>query len=667
MRSVLLLLLRIICLFSISLFAQRSGQIQLGKTIEGELIPNASDVYTLQLDSGKFIYGEVLQMGLDIRAIVYGPDGIQRFRNLGEERGIDPIQFVTDQRGWYRFIIQAAEEKRGYYAFTVKRVEPVAKTPEQKVDQLMHPFNNNTNPGAAIAVISDGKIIFSKGYGMASIEYGVPITPKTPFQIASLSKQFTAFAIAMLASRGKLSLDDDIHKYIPDLPDYGKTITIRNLVHHTSGLREQWSLWEMSGRRMDDVILQEEILSLIKQQQELNFEPGTQMSYNNSGYTVLAEVVERVTGQKFKEWMQQNILLPLQMHSSRIADEYRENIPGLATSYNYGEKGVQKSILNSSNYGPTGVVSTVEDFVKWMENFHTGKLGGQQVINQIQERGVLSGGDTTYYAFGLGVDNSNGFVRMNHSGSMSGYTSRMTFYSQLNKGIVLFSNNRNVLAGYFGNQILGFFFPELVKTIQSQTTVLKAASISLPPEYLERLVGRYTIKSGPALNYYSFDIKREGDQISLQFKGLPFYPLIPINDTLFKVDATGMNIQLSFQKEKVGRITLGNIVMNGNSPFQRFEARDQSQEELNLYQGRYYSSELAIVYNIRVKNKQLIVSNQRTADIVLSQKEVDSFEGVTGGSWWLFSNVKFTKDIQGNIISMQVSSDGIKVIKFNRL
>jgi hypothetical protein len=232
MRSLLFLILFCTLLCSSS-SGQKRTEITVGRSIDNRLSIDDSHVYRIHLDSGRFVYGEVFQKDIDTRSIVYGPDGVQRFRHLGEERGIDPIQFVTDRKGVYSFIIEGAEKSSGNYSFTLKRIEPVAETPESRVDQLMHPFNNPENPGAAIAVIKNGQVIFARGYGMASLEFNQPIATTTPFQVASLSKQFTAFAIALLAQQGRLSLTDDIKKYIPELPDYGKSITILDLIHHT--------------------------------------------------------------------------------------------------------------------------------------------------------------------------------------------------------------------------------------------------------------------------------------------------------------------------------------------------------------------------------------------------------------------------------------------------
>lgn len=183
----------------------------------------------------------------------------------------------------------------------------------RKVDKLFTEWNKPDSPGAALAVIKDGSVIYKNGYGSANLEYNIPITPSTIFHVASVSKQFTAFAVVMLADQGKLSLDDDIRKHLPEIPDFGKTVTIQHLVHHISGMRDQWELLAMAGWRLDDVITKEHILTMVRHQRELNFNPGDEHMYCNTGYTLLAEIVERVTGQSFSEWTKANLFKPLGM------------------------------------------------------------------------------------------------------------------------------------------------------------------------------------------------------------------------------------------------------------------------------------------------------------------------------------------------------------------
>ena len=205
-------------------------------------------------------------------------------------------------------------------------------TVDNQIDKLFSGYNRAT-PGVAVAVVKDGKIIFKKGYGTANLEYDLPITTKTVFQIASVSKQFTAFSIYLLEKQGKISLEDDVRKYLPEVPDVGKTIKIKHLLAHTSGIKDQTALLTLAGWRMDDVTTTQHILRLISRQKELNFEPGSQYLYSNSGYTLLAETVKRVSGGSFAEFTKKSIFEPLGMTDTQFYDDFERIVKNRADSY----------------------------------------------------------------------------------------------------------------------------------------------------------------------------------------------------------------------------------------------------------------------------------------------------------------------------------------------
>ncbi|MCW4036925.1 MAG: beta-lactamase family protein, partial [Candidatus Bathyarchaeota archaeon] len=202
----------------------------------------------------------------------------------------------------------------------------------KKIDEIFSEWDRTDSPGSALAVLKDGEIVYKRGYGMANLEYGIPITPTTIFHVASVSKQFTAFAVALLAQEGKLSLDDDVRRYVPDLPDFGETITIRHLIHHISGLRDQWELLIAAGWRMEDVIKTEDVLELVREQKELNFKPGSEYLYCNTGYTLMALIVERVSGKPFRDFCAERIFQPLAMENTHFHDDHKMIVENRAYS-----------------------------------------------------------------------------------------------------------------------------------------------------------------------------------------------------------------------------------------------------------------------------------------------------------------------------------------------
>jgi CubicO group peptidase (beta-lactamase class C family) len=223
---------------------------------------------------------------------------------------------------------------------------------------------------------------------MANLEYGIPVTPETIFHMASVSKQFTAYSIVLLAKQGKLQLDDDIHKYLSWFPDLKEKITIRNLLNHTSGIRDQWQLLAISGTRLDDVITQDHIIKILGKQEALNFNPGEQYSYSNSGFTMLAEIVHSISGQSLRQFTDSAIFKPLGMNNTHFHDDYTEIVKN--RSYSYQRKDsihYTNSILSYSNAGATSLFTNINDMSKWIMNFYDHKVGDQKVINLLPQKG----------------------------------------------------------------------------------------------------------------------------------------------------------------------------------------------------------------------------------------------------------------------------------------
>ena len=315
------------------------------------------------------------------------------------------------------------------------------ETLEAKVDQLFAEWNRSDTPGAALAVTRDGEIIYKQGYGMANLEYDIPITTRTIFDIASVSKQFAGFAIATLSHEGKLSLDDDIRMYLSDVPDFGNTITIRHLLHHTSGLRDWVQSLVIAGDMMDDVISFKHILKMARHQKTLNFEPGTEFLYSNTGYNLLAEIVEKVTGDSFREWTDTHIFKPLAMTDTHFHDDYQMILKNRAYSYQADENDRFKHAVNNTTaLGSSSLYSTVEDLAKWILNFDDVRIGGQTVIEQMHQRGVLNNGEQIDYAFGLSIGEYRTLRTVGHSGSWRGFRSHLMRFPDQKFGVVILCN-----------------------------------------------------------------------------------------------------------------------------------------------------------------------------------------------------------------------------------
>jgi CubicO group peptidase (beta-lactamase class C family) len=313
-----------------------------------------------------------------------------------------------------------------------------------RVDAIFSRFHQDT-PGCALGIYENGGIAYSKGYGIANLEYNAPITPATPFISGSMAKQFTAAAIALLVQQGRISLDDDVRKYIPELPDYGQKITIDQLVHHTSGLRDFWALVQVSGMRYDDGYTAGDVIRLAAKQKHLNFPPGSEYDYTNTGYIALGVIVQRVTGKSLREFTDEQIFKPLGMTATHFHDDHTMMVPGRASAYTpLPEGGYKINIWNNDLVGQGGLIFTVNDLQKWDENFYTGRVGGPRFLEMQLRQGKLTNGTTLSYAFGLTVGQYRGLPLVEHGGSSGGYRTIISRFPSVHTSVVTLCNESDV-------------------------------------------------------------------------------------------------------------------------------------------------------------------------------------------------------------------------------
>ncbi len=276
---------------------------------------------------------------------------------------------------------------------------------EEEIDAQFEQISQAGSPGCALGVISGGELIYKRGYGLANLEYDIPITPSTVFDVASMSKQFTAMAALLLAEKGQISLADEISRHVPDCPDSAAGITVRLLIHHTSGLRSDLVLLLMAGWRLEDVITNDDVIRLFKRQKNLNFSPGEHFSYSGTGYLVLASIIEHVSGQSLNMFCGEQIFKPLGMENTHFHDDYLKIVKNRAYAYYLSKEGsYSKAVLTCGLVGGTGLFTTIEDLFRWDENFYSGVVGGPSVIRQMHQPGLLNSGEKVDYACGLIID-----------------------------------------------------------------------------------------------------------------------------------------------------------------------------------------------------------------------------------------------------------------------
>ncbi|HJP63957.1 MAG TPA: serine hydrolase domain-containing protein, partial [Mucilaginibacter sp.] len=289
----------------------------------------------------------------------------------------------------------------------------------KKSDSIFNSYHDK--PGVAVMIVQDGKVAFEKGYGLANLEYNIPITATTVFDIASVSKQFTGYAISTLIQQGKISPDDDIHKYLPDVPDFGKKITIRNLIHHTSGLRDWPEGLHAAGWRWEEAFGWNDIMRMVKQQKELDFDPGSKYQYSNTGYNLLAAIVQKVTGKTLPVWADENIFKPFQMNSSQVLADYSKVIKNVAGSYYQDGNEYHKANDMLTAWGSSSIFTTVEDLAKWVIRFQKGLDEKDPVFMRMIETDKLNNGEKNNYAYGNEIIDDQGLTNINHTGGWASF------------------------------------------------------------------------------------------------------------------------------------------------------------------------------------------------------------------------------------------------------
>ena len=334
---------------------------------------------------------------------------------------------------------------------TVLAALATACTPPQQpgglpaaVDAVFSDYSATNGPGCAVGVIQDGRLIGSGGYGMANLDHGIPNGPATVFRSGSVSKQFTAGAIALLALRGDLDLDAPVRRYLPDFPEYPDPPTVRHLVHHTSGVRDYIGLMRLAGNRDEDFFTNEEVLAAINRQRELNFQPGAEYLYSNAGYFLLGQIVAAVSGQSLREFAETHFFAPLGMTDTHFHDDHNEVVARRATGYSPTDDGFRINVTTLDMVGDGGVFTTVEDWVAWDRNLESGTVGGAEWVALMHRRGVLNSGDTIPYAFGISRGEHRGLATIGHGGAWVGYRAGMTRYPETGYAFVALCNSSHI-------------------------------------------------------------------------------------------------------------------------------------------------------------------------------------------------------------------------------
>jgi CubicO group peptidase (beta-lactamase class C family) len=351
------------------------------------------------------------------------------------------------------------------------------------VDKVFDAWRDTHGPGCAVGVGRNGDVLLERGYGMANLETDTPISPASIFHVASVSKQFTAMSIMLLEKDGKLSVDDDIRKYIPEMPDYGTPITIRHLLTHTSGLRDQWNLIGLARGRFDeDRITEADVMDILPRQTALNFKPGAEYVYSNSGFTLLAVIVKKVSGKSLRDFADERIFKPLGMAHTHFHDDYTMLVHGRTSAYVPRDATWAVSIPNFDVYGATSLYTTVGDLIKWEANFDAPVVGDRSIVARMETPTILTTGDTSSYGFGLVTGKYRGARVVEHNGADAGYRSYAGRFPQSGISIAVLCNaatsNTTALAHGVADAFLGASLAPVEQTVALQAAPVSADAIA---------------------------------------------------------------------------------------------------------------------------------------------------------------------------------------------
>lgn len=528
----------------------------------------------------------------------------------------------------------------------------------KKIDSLFKQWDKTSSPGCAIGIVRNDSLIYAKGYGMANLEYGIPITPETIFHMASISKQFTAYSIVLLASEGKLNLDDDIHKYLPWFPDLKEKITIRHLLNHTSGIRDQWQLLAIAGTRLDDVITQEQIVKILSKQQGLNFKPGAEYSYSNSGFTMLAEIVKSVTGKTLRKFTDSAIFKPLGMNNTHFHDDYTEIVPNRSYSYNRDKNHFANAVLSYSVAGATSLFTNIDDMSKWVMNFYDHKVGSQADIMQLTQKGKTNDGKELDYALGIAVDKYRGQVRYSHGGADAGYRTAISVFPDMKMGFIVFSNLGDFNPGGKADQLTNLF----IKDTSPKGSGSKPAYTDYNQAFLKdtlslkKFEGDYLSDDGA---HFAFRIKDK--KLYWQVNGNSNLLIKAQRDTFEMFAAPEVKFIFSVNKAKQ---TIADQYWPGNHRLLlKYDTSPKPDKLLSTYTGTYYCPELDCSYRIILKDHHLVLTNAKYNN---TQLHLFGNDILTDDFWWM-DTLKLLRNNKNQIRGFEVNSGRIRHLWFKKM
>ena len=528
----------------------------------------------------------------------------------------------------------------------------------QRIDSLFSSWNEAGQPGGAIGIMRNGKTIYSKAFGLASLEYNVPNTAETIFNTGSVSKQFTAMGIVLLHERGLLSVDDDIRNYLPDMPDFGHTITIRHMLHHTSGMRSLHAMLGLAGWRDDDSRTNEDLYRFMLNQRELNFPPGEEFLYCNTGYMLMVNIIENVTKEKFPAWMKANVFDPLGMTNTYVEDQYNRVVPNNATSYYNTREGFYRAVEYWGYVGSGNMHSTTSDLLTWLQYFNTSPENWQAAFERLKTIDPLNDGSANNYAYGINLDIVNGYKCIQHGGSIGGFRAYVRTYPEEQLSIAVLTNFSNANPGQKTNQIANILLePIPVKDDDDKVAEAVLPFIELSGEQLKAFEGSYWNDK----ENYRRKIYLKNDTLRYYRSANSENPIVPVSNNEFRMLGIEATLVATFKQDDNGKKRMIVKVDDGSpSIFESFEPIKDPLPYMQEYTGRYFSPELESIFDIRVKEDTLIGHHARHGDFPMKMLKKDVMQ-IPG-----FGIIKMARETNEEITGIRISNGRARNVWFEK-
>ena len=526
-----------------------------------------------------------------------------------------------------------------------------------QIDRIFERWDRGGTPGCAVGVSEWGRTVYTRGYGMANLEYGVRIRPETIFESGSVAKQFTSAAIAFLAIDGKLSRQDPVRKYVPELPDFGVPITIQHFLNHTSGLRSQWPMLSLAGRPPGLAVHSvDEILELISQYKELNFKPGDEYLYNNTAFTLLGVIVQRVSGKSLNDFTQERFFKPLGMTHTQWRDDFTKIVPDRATGYRALSGGQFRTNMPFTNViGNGGLLTTVGDLLIWNENLDRPRVGGQAMIDDMQKRGRLNDGFENEYAQGLTVTDYRGVREVSHGGATAGYQTFLARWPDQQLSVAVLCNTTGTNPGGYAHQVADLVLADRLKDVP----VLKV--VDVPAGALEQVAGIYRERATDAVLRVAWDKEKKTLRIGGQ-------AVAPTGAGLLSGGDGSRTVSVMSAADSV------NPTWPTSGPAVRLIDRDHRSRprtwdreqpfmpmpaQLVAFTGDYVCEELGVTYTFYIESETLKVRFRPAQRFALTPVFQDAFEADG-------NTIRFTRDAAGSVEGLRIFAGRVRHLRFVR-